>query len=111
MLRLATLCAALCALAVAFPAAASAKSCSAPKYPGSGYFTSLSVKNTTCKKGRELALAHYHCRTKHGKKGRCANVLGYHCTEKRQSIPTELDSRVTCKRGAKRVVFTYQQNL
>jgi hypothetical protein len=37
-------------------------------------------------------------------------VLGYHCTEYRQSIPTEIDSRVTCKRGTRRVVYTYQQN-
>jgi len=27
------------------------------------------------------------------------------------SIPTELDARVTCKRGAKRVIHSYQQNL
>jgi hypothetical protein len=99
-------------VASAQPVAASSKSCSAPKYPGSGYFTSLSVKGTGCAKGRKVALAHYNCRTKHGKKGKCSSkVLGYQCTEKRVSIPTEYDSKVTCKNGAKRVIFTYQQNL
>ena len=99
------------ALAVAAPGTASAKTCSTPDYPGSGYFTSLSVKNTTCAKGRAVALAHYRCRTETGRKGRCSRrVKGFRCTEKRQSIPSQFDSRVTCIDGGKRVVFTYQQN-
>ena len=99
-------------VASAQPVAAAAKSCSAPKYPGSGYFTSLSVTKTTCKTGRKVALAHYKCRTKHGKKGKCgSSVRGFRCTENRNSIPTEINSRVTCKNGGKKVVFTYQQNI
>ncbi len=99
------------AIALAAPGAAAAKTCSTPKYPGSGYFTSLSVKNTTCSKGKAVALAHYNCRTNKGRKGYCGRrVKGFKCTEKRQSISTQFDSRVTCVDGAKRVVFTYQQN-
>lgn len=93
------------------PRASAARSCAVPKYPGSGYFTSLSVKGVTCAKGRKVALAHYRCRTENGRKGRCSRrVLRFSCSEQRTSIPTQFDSRVTCRRGAKRVTFTYQQN-
>jgi hypothetical protein len=107
------LCLVGCVAGVALvPATASAATCSAPDYPGSGYFTSLKTKKVGCKTGRKVTLAHYHCRIQHGKKGRCTHrVLRYRCTEQRTSIPTELDSRVTCKRGTRRVIYTYQQNL
>ena len=83
-----------------------------PAYPGSGYFTSLKTKHVGCKTGRKVTLAHYNCRTAHGKKGRCKHkVLRYSCTEKRFGvIATEYNARVTCKRGAKRVIYVYQQN-
>ena len=106
-----TLAALLAALACALPPAAHAATCRVPKYPGSGYFTSLSVRHTSCATGRKVALAYYHCRLRHGVKGRCTSrVLHYACKETRQSIPTEIDARVTCTRGARRVVHTYQQN-
>jgi hypothetical protein len=64
--------------------------------------------------GRKVARAHYRCRRAHGVRGHCHHaVLGYHCKEYRPSsgrIPTEYNSRVTCKRGSRRVVFVYQQN-
>jgi hypothetical protein len=113
----------VCLMAVAAPAggfqdasrptAHAAKTCSVPQYPGDGYFTSLSVKHVSCKTGRSLALAYYHCRIKHGRAGKCqkARVMHFRCHEVRMSIPTELDARVTCKRGGKRVVHSYQQNL
>ena len=104
---------ALLALVAALAAApsASAKACNPPDYPGNGYFTSLSVKNTTCSTGRKLALAYYRCRTENGKAGRCnRRVMRYRCKETRTTIPTEINARVTCTRGAKRVVHTYQQN-
>jgi hypothetical protein len=89
-----------------------ARSCKPPDYPGSGYFTSLSVKNTSCAKGGALAVAYYRCRTENGKAGRCKRkVNGYRCTEKRNAIATEIDALVRCRRGAKRVTHTYQQNL
>lgn len=91
-----------------------ARACSPPTYPGSGYFTSLHVTRTSCKTGRKVALAHYHCRRKHGVRGYCHHaVRHFHCKEHRPAsarIPTQYSSRVTCKRGSRRVVFVYQQN-
>src|SRR4051794_16583239 len=99
------------ALLVALPASARAATCSPPKYPGSGYFTSLKVTHTSCSEGKKLALAYYKCRLKHGVSGRCTSkVLKYSCTEKRTTISTEIDARVTCKRGSRRIEHTYQQN-
>lgn len=95
----------------AAPAAAAARACSAPSYPGSGYFTSLSVKGVSCATGRKLARAYYTCRTRSGPAGRChQRVLRYRCSERRESIPTEINGRVSCRRGSKRVIHTYQQN-
>jgi hypothetical protein len=91
-----------------------AGACSPPKYPGSGYFTSLNVSHTSCRTGRKVALAHYHCRRKHGVSGHCHHaVLHFHCKERRPASgrsPVEYNARVTCTRGSRRVVFTYQQN-
>jgi hypothetical protein len=104
--------AALVAIALLVTSAhASTRSCNPPKYPGTGYFTSLAVSNTTCATGRQVALAWYRCRTKHGPAGRChSEVLGFTCSEKRVSIPTEYDARVTCHKGGATVIHTYQQN-
>lgn len=89
-----------------------ARTCSVPRYPGSGYFTSLSVRRVSCTTGRKLALAYYRCRTAKGRAGRCHKmVIGYSCSERRQSIPTEIQARVTCRRGSKKVIHTYQQNI
>jgi hypothetical protein len=111
-LSLAALLAAASAMAAKAPVAHSARSCSPPKYPGSGYFTRLSVYGTSCSTGRKVAIAYYHCRLRHGKRGKCTSrVLGYSCRERRQSIPTEIDATVTCKRGHRKVVHSYQQNL
>lgn len=98
----------------AAPAAHAARSCTVPKYPGNGYFTSLRVTHTSCGTGRKVARAHYRCRRVHGVRGRCHHaVLHFHCKEYRPAsarIPTQYSSRVTCKRGSRRVVFVYQQN-
>lgn len=114
---LVVLCGALVAAVIAAAALGAAaahaagRSCSPPAYPGSGYFTSLKVSHTTCATGRRVALAWYHCRTQHGRAGKCDKpVLGFTCTEKRVSIPTEFDARVTCHKGRATVVHTYQQN-
>jgi hypothetical protein len=89
-----------------------AANCSPPRYPGTGYFSSLSVSGASCSTGRKLVLAYYHCRLKHGAAGRCtSSVEGFRCSEKRQSIPTEVDARVTCTRRHEKVVHTYQQDL
>jgi hypothetical protein len=95
------------------PAASAARTCSPPRYPGSGYFTSLTVKRVGCSTGRKLALAYYRCRIRHGgRAGRCrSKVMHYRCHETRNSIPTEIDARVTCRLHRRTVVHTYQQNL
>jgi hypothetical protein len=101
----------LLSAAVAVPGSARAATCAPPKYPGSGYFTSLRVSHVSCSTGRKFVVAYYKCRTKHGVKGRCTSrVSGYRCTEKRHSISTEIDARVSCKRGSRSIVHTYQQN-
>jgi hypothetical protein len=101
---------ALGSTAGAHPAAHAARACTPPKYPGLGYFTSLEVTHVTCATGKKVTLAHYRCRTKHGRAGRCPRVLHYRCTERRNAIPTEYNARVTCKRGTRKVVYTYQQH-
>jgi hypothetical protein len=102
---------ALSGSASASSVASASTTCKAPKYPGSGYFTSLSVTKVSCSTGGKVAKAWYSCRLKHGVKGRCTKkVLGYSCKETRQTIATEIDARVTCKSGSKKVVHTYQQD-
>jgi hypothetical protein len=104
--------AALLAGPAAVSSAASPRVCNEPSYPGDGYFTSLTVKGVRCATGARLAFAYYRCRVRAGgRKGRCTKpVLGFHCTETRNVIPTEIDARVTCTRPGERVVHTYQQN-
>ena len=95
------------------PLARAAANCTLPHYPGVGYFTSLTVSDTSCATGKKVALAYYHCRLAHGgAKGRCpGGVLGFACSEHRVSIPTEIDARVTCVKGREKVVHTYQQDV
>jgi len=93
-------------------AVAASHHCSVPHYPGSGYFTSLVVSGTSCSTGRTVTLDYYKCRIHQGAKGTChSKVIGFTCSEKRVSVPTEIDARVTCRRGSATVVHTYQQNL
>lgn len=93
------------------PVAHAAQACKPPRYPGTGYFTSLNVKHARCPTGKRLALAYYRCRTRRSRSGHCHHrVLHFRCHERRTSIPTEIDARVTCLRGERVVVHTYQQN-
>jgi hypothetical protein len=93
------------------PVARAARSCRPPRYPGSGYFTSLRVTRIGCSTGSRLALSHYRCRVRSGASGRCrARVSGYRCSERRRAVSTEFNAVVTCRRGARRAVFSYQQN-
>ena len=99
------------AAAPATAVAQASRTCTVPKYPGVGYFTSLTVKGVTCSTGRRLALAYYRCRTRSGPSGHCAHhVLGFACRETRNAIPTEIDARVTCRRSGQTVIHTYQQD-
>ena len=108
--------AALALVAVGGAGTAAAKSCNVKPsdYPGDGYFTSLSVQNASCKKGKRVARRHYKKRVNRGGKDGEFNgrVKGFNCDESsRNKTSTELNARVTCKDGGKRIVFTYQQNL
>jgi hypothetical protein len=81
---------------------------------GPTYVTSLRVTGTSCRTGKSVVRAFHACRRAHGgiKSGRCpyrVSVLGYHCRERRGSIPTETTGKVTCRRGAATVVHTYTQ--
>lgn len=97
--------------------ASKAASCSfSSSKPGGGYFLSLKVTKVSCSTGKKVAKAHDSCRRKSGKKGYCKTIKsgsskGYRCTEKRgAAIPTEYSSTVTCKKGSKKVIYSYQQD-
>jgi hypothetical protein len=111
MKRIALLIVVLAALAATAGPAHAATTCSVPKYPGSGYFTKLQVTHVSCATGRKFVVSYYKCRTKHGVSGRCSSkVSGYSCKETRNTIETEIDAKVTCTNGSKRIVHYYQQN-
>jgi hypothetical protein len=104
---------ALTALAVT-GAPASAATCNPPKYPGAGYFTDkIRVTNVSCSYGKRFVVRYYTCRTRSGRSlaGRCPSLSGFRCSEVRESIATEIDARVTCRRGTQRIVHTYTQRL
>lgn len=94
---------------IAHTATATCPKPNSPPYPN-GYYNRLVVTGTSCASGKKVMHAHHKCRTKHGVRGRCGHVLGYRCTEKRRSISTEFNSRVTCKNGTRKVVYYYTQN-
>ena len=110
MSRIAVLVAALAFLA-ALPASAQAADCPQPKYPGSGYFTSLKATKVSCSEASKVALAFHRCRTRTSETGRCTSkVRKFSCRETRTTISTEINGRVTCTRGSRKVQLTYQHN-
>lgn len=79
------------------------------RHMGATYVTSLSVKHTSCSKGKAVVRAFNKCRK--GPRGRCHHkVKRYSCSEHRSGISVQFNSTVNCKRGSKRVHFTYTQN-
>ena len=87
-----------------------------------GYITGISVtgsytkKSSACKSGRSLALGYYKCRAKKGIKASCSGrtINGLKCSEKRPAdsqSDDQINARVTCKKGSKKIVHNYQQNL
>lgn len=87
-----------------------------------GYLTGITVtgsyskKSSACKSGNALALAYYKCRAAKGKKATCSGktINGLKCSESRPAdlqSDTEINARVTCKKGSKKIVHNYQQNL
>jgi hypothetical protein len=95
------------------PSAQAAGSCHLSSHDqrhlGASYVTSLSVKHTSCGKGKGVVKAFNSCRG--SARGHCKHrVKGYSCSEHRSGISVQFDSTVSCKHGAKRVHFTYTQN-
>jgi hypothetical protein len=96
-------------------APAQAKACSLvgkERSLGPSYTLSLRVSGTSCKTGYRVVRAYDACRKRNGgKAGRChRKVLRFSCSERRpNSIPTEFDAKVSCRRGAARVKFSYTQ--
>jgi hypothetical protein len=109
LLAAAAACAAL-ALPAAGASPAAAATCTPGSYPGQGYFTSLKGYGISCSGAKSVMRGHYRCRTRHGIKGRCSSFNGWRCSETRRAISTEYNARVTCRKGSRKVVYTYQQN-
>ncbi|HWK29704.1 MAG TPA: hypothetical protein VNS09_24270 [Solirubrobacter sp.] len=77
---------------------------------GATYVTSVKATGVTCKSALSLVKAFHQCRRQHGVAGHCAKVRGYRCSERRDAIETQFDSRATCSSGKRKVAFTYTQN-
>ena len=98
-------------------ATASAKTCNIQGQQtelGASYVTSLKVRNTSCSTGKDVVRAFNRCRKNNGgANGRCPHrVLHYRCSEDRQGVPhVQYNSSTFCKRGERRVIFTYTQNV
>ena len=82
------------------------------RHMGASYVTSLHVKRTSCKTGKSVVRAFNACRHRSGgAKGHCHHkVKHYSCSEHRAGISVQYDASVSCKRGSRRVSFTYTQN-
>ncbi len=126
LVRVAALSACLLAVGLVGAQSSSARTynCSPPQYPDTsrgGYFSQLRVsgysRRSACRSGRRLALAYYRCRVRRGGiRGNCSGrtVNRLRCRERRDpdlQSRTEINARVTCRRGSRRIVHVYQQNL
>lgn len=124
-----TLALAATALVVAIPATASADGPSASAsrncpmsynqqqngFPPASYVTSIRVFNTSCRQGKAVIRAYHRCRARHGgRNGQCPNrVKRFRCREgDRQGVPgVQYNARVVCRRGGRKIVSTYTQNV
>lgn len=128
--RAAVLSACVAAAGLAAPSMAQAKTFSCGDVPVSktpaglkgGYLTGIRVtghytkKSSACKSGNALALAYYKCRRAKGIRATCSGrtINGLKCTESRPAdsqSDDQINARVTCKKGSKKIVHNYQQNL
>lgn len=78
---------------------------------GATYVTYLSVKSTSCAKGKRVVKKFHSCRkSAGGVKGYCSKKIeGFKCTESRNAIKTQFSSKATCKADGKKIVFKYTQ--
>ncbi len=111
---------AVVALVGAQSSPAKTRGCKAPTSPAGlkgGYFTELRATKVSCVSARKLVKAYYNCRRKRGGiRGSCHNrtVNGLKCRESRPAklqLDTQINARVTCTKGSKKVRHSYQQNL
>jgi hypothetical protein len=92
-------------------AAAACKISGKERRLGATYVTSLATTGVSCRSAEALVKDFNRCRRRRGgPDGRCSQVGGYRCSERRSSAPTQYDSRTTCRRGSRRVRFAYTQN-
>jgi hypothetical protein len=76
---------------------------------GTTYVLSISVSDASCRAARKVIRGFHACRP--GKRGRCRKTVdGYRCRERRfNRSAISYDSRVSCRRGGRRVRHTYTQ--
>ncbi len=97
--------------------ATASNGCTVPPraYGHNMYTTSLSVRHSSCRTGRKVVKGYTKCRYKHGGlNGRCpSRIKKYKCHEGRRTLAPHIQFsvKVGCKRGSKRVKFSYTQQV
>jgi hypothetical protein len=72
------------------------------RHSGPTYLTSLRVRSTSCRTGKAVVRSYHRHR---------GHVSGWSCHRRiLDKSRFQYDARVTCKRGGKRVIWTYSQN-
>ncbi len=109
--------AALAGPAGAAPSASASKGCNFDRrgYGHNMYLTALSVRHTSCAKGKSVVNGYTKCRYKHGGlNGHCPNkVKRFKCGEGKRTIAPHIQYsvNVSCKRGSRRIKFAYTQQV
>jgi hypothetical protein len=90
----------------------SCKSGSAKTLAG-GYYLNLQASGAPCTTARTVQAGYQACRLKSGQKGKChTKVAGYTCHEgKRNSIAVTFFAAVSCTNGAKKISWSYEQDV
>jgi hypothetical protein len=80
---------------------------------GATCVTSLSTARVSCRTAERVVRSFHRCRRARttGARGRCRRAVArYRCGERvLRSGPTQFDSRVTCRRGSRRITHAYTQ--
>ena len=101
------------------PTATVSRACSVDSHGGTYgkdmYVLDLKVRHTTCRKGKRVISAYTDCRHQHGGlNGRCPDrVLHYRCHEGDRTVAPHIQytANVGCRRGERRIHFTYTQQI
>ena len=103
----------LLGLLAVLPSSAYAATCTPPKYPGDGEYTSLKVTHVSCADGTKVVKSFYTCRTKMARAAVASReVRGYACSETRTATTqTEFNGTATCTNGKRKVVVGYRQTM